>query len=84
MSTPATSTTPEYGGQGWKTALLVGRQKTPDGKEKVMLILLRDDTLQVATFISPEQADQLAEQLMNMSSQIRTGLVIPPRNAISV
>lgn len=55
----------------------------PDGSEKVMLIILRDDTLQVATFISPEQAEKLSEDLLNTAMQIRTGLVIPSRNEIS-
>lgn len=48
-----------------------------------MLIILRDDTLQVAAFITPAQADELAQSLLNTSTQIRTGLVIPPQPSIA-
>lgn len=66
----------------WRTALVTGRKKMPDGTERVMLIILRDDTLQIAAFITPEQADELAQSLLNTSVQIRTGLVIPPKGSI--
>lgn len=84
MSTPAQGHEPTYGSKSWKTALLVGKQRTPDGTDKVMVVLLRDDTLQVAAFLSVEQADQLAEQLVNTVTSIRTGLVIPPKSPIEV
>lgn len=74
---------PDPGTTPWRTALCTGRKSMPDGSEKVMLIILRDDTLQVATFISPEQAEKLSEDLLNTAMQIRTGLVIPSRNEIS-
>lgn len=72
------------GASPWRTALVTGRQKMPDGSERVMLIILRDDTLQVAAFITPDQADGLAEQLMNTAVQIRTGLVVPPKGTIAI
>lgn len=74
----------DQGTTPWRTALLVGKQRTPAGIEKVMLIILRDDTLQIALFITPEQAEELAEQFMNTATQIRTGLVIPPKPSIAV
>lgn len=68
----------------WRTALCTGRRKMADGSEKVMLVILRDDTLQVATFITPEQAEKLSEELLNTAVEIRTGLTLPPKNSIAV
>lgn len=76
--------TDDPGKTPWRTALCTGRQKMKDGTEKVMLIILRDDTLQVATFLTTEQAEKLGEELLNTSAQIRTGLVIPPASRIQI
>jgi hypothetical protein len=65
------------------TSLAVGTQKMPSGENKVMLIILRSDTLQVATFLKPEQADALAQQLLQESARIRTGLIIPPNVSLA-
>lgn len=59
------------------TALCVGSQRMPSGENKVMLVILRSDTLQVATFLKPEQAETLAQQLLQECMKLRTGLVIP-------
>jgi uncharacterized membrane protein len=66
----------------WKTALVTGRHKKPDGTEVVMLIILRDDTLQVCAFIEPNQAESLAQSLMQTVVQIKTGLVVPAGSSI--
>lgn len=73
---------PQNPGTPWKTALCTGRQKMPDGSERVMLIILRDDTLQVCSFITTEQAETLAQSLLQTVVQIRTGLVVPMGSAL--
>lgn len=65
------------GSTPWKTALVTGKQRMADGTERVMLVILRDDTLQVVAFISDAQAETLAQSLLQTVMQIRTGLVVP-------
>jgi uncharacterized membrane protein len=72
----------DFGATPWKTALCTGRQRKPDGTEVVMLIILRDDTLQVCSFITPEQAETLAQSLLQTVMQIRTGLVVSAGSSI--
>jgi uncharacterized membrane protein len=48
------------------------------------LIILRDDILQIATFLTPDQADTLADDLMRTAAEIRTGLVIPPTSKLQM
>jgi hypothetical protein len=83
MATPEQTPQIEFKRVG-QTALTTGRFKKPDGTECVMFIILRDDVLQVAVFISPEQADHLAEDLMRTAAEIRTGLVMPPASKIQM
>ena len=64
--------------KSWRTALAVGRQKVPNGPDRVMLVIIRDDTLQVAAFITPDQALELAAQLTHTATEISTGLTLPP------
>lgn len=72
----------DLGSTPWKTALVTGKQRMSDGTERVMLVILRDDTLQVVSFISPEQAETLAQSLLQTVMQIQTGLVVPPSNSL--
>lgn len=65
-----------------QTALTTGKFRRPDGSEVVMLIILRDDILQIATFLSVDQASALAEDLLRTATELRTGLVVPPAGRI--
>jgi len=66
------------GSTPWRTALATGTRKMPDGSQRVMLIILRDDTLQIATFLEAGQAEKLAEDLLKSALQIKSGLFVPP------
>lgn len=79
MASPQKTDDPNQdpGSTPWRTALATGRKRMPDGSERVMLVILRDDTLQLTTFLKPDDAENLAEQLLRTAQEIKTGLVIP-------
>lgn len=73
MAEPSNPTEPN-----WRTALAVGIWKTPAGEQKIMLIAVRDETLQFSLFVTAEQAEKLGHDLVREALKLRTGLELPP------
>lgn len=55
-----------------------------DNVERVMFIILRDDTLQLATFMEPRHAEELAGELIRIAAEIRTGIVMPHSSRVEI
>ena len=68
--------TPEKPGSLWKTAYVVAGQRGAPGEGKVIFGIVHSEMLQITTLMTPDQAEALAAQLMQMAATIRSGIVL--------
>lgn len=54
----------------------LGYGATPDG-QRICVLTLNQGALQAAVSLSPEDADKLGRNIIDVASQARTGLIIP-------
>jgi hypothetical protein len=67
---------PGQPGSLWKTAYVVAGQRGEAGEGKVIFCILHSEMLQISTSMTPDQAETLAAQLMQMAATIRSGIVL--------
>jgi len=68
--------TPDKPGALWKTAYVVAGQRGAPGEGKVIFCIVHTEKLQINTLMTPDEAEALATQLMQMAATIRSGIVL--------